>query len=105
MIKDESSRRASLSIPKGWEKLDPESRDRFSLEVEREEKNRRRMEIAELVVRVFGQVCAMSAVIVLALLAKYFADHGAATQGAGIIVGGASSVVAIFVTGRISRRH
>ena len=59
----------------------------------------------EVVSRILGQLCAFASVIVLALLAKYFADNSAATQGAAIIVSGAGTIVAIFVTGKILRNR
>jgi uncharacterized membrane protein len=88
---------------KQWEELGPGTFARFMSEVEQEEKHRRRMEWAELCSRVFGQVCAFGTVVVLALLARYFVDRGAATQGASIIITGAVSIVTVFLTNRLTR--
>jgi uncharacterized membrane protein len=88
---------------KQWEEVGPGTFDRIMTEIEHEEKHRRRMESAELCSRIFGQICAFGTVVVLALLARYFVDHGAATQGASIIVTGAASIVAVFLTSRLGR--
>jgi Na+/melibiose symporter-like transporter len=72
-------------------------------EVEREQQHERRMDWAEFAAHVFGQVCGLVTVLVLAVLAKYFVDNGAATQGAAIVTAGAVSIVAVFVTGRLVR--
>lgn len=88
-----------------WEELGPGTFDRIMTEIEQEENHRRRMEWAELGQRIFGQVCAFGTVVALAFLARYFVDHGAATQGAAIIVTGAVSIVAVFVTGRFVHRR
>jgi uncharacterized membrane protein len=90
---------------KQWEELRPGTFDRFMVEIVQEEKHRRRMEWTELCSRVFGQVCAFGTVVVLASLARYFVDHGAATQGASIIVTGAVSIVTVFLTNRLARRR
>jgi uncharacterized membrane protein len=87
---------------KQWEELLPGTFARLMAEIEREEKHRRRVESAELCSRIFGQVCAFGALIVLVFLAGYFVDHGAATQGAAIIVTGAVSIVAVFLTNRLA---
>jgi uncharacterized membrane protein len=90
---------------KQWEEIAPGTFARLMAEVEREENHRRRMERAELRSRVLAQVCAFGTVMVLALLARYFVDHDAPTQGAAIIVTGAVSIVAVFLTGRLARRR
>jgi hypothetical protein len=83
-----------------WEEVTCEGVHRRSLE-----QHRCRMEVAELGSRVFGQLCGLGSVVVLAVLAKYFVDHDAPTQGAAIIGSGAATIVGIFVTGRwIDRR-
>jgi len=86
-----------------WEQAYPGSFARIMDEIQTEERHRRRLETIEQVSRIFGQLCGLGTVVVLALLAKYFADHGAPTQGAAIIISGAATIVAIFVTGRLKR--
>lgn len=90
---------------KQWEELEPGTFSRLMAEIEQEEKHRRCMEWAELGSRIFGQMCAFGTVVALALLARYFVDHGAATQGASIIVTGTASIVAVFLTGRLVRHR
>jgi hypothetical protein len=87
-----------------WEQACPGSFERIMREIETEERHRRRTELIELVSRIFGQVCAFGTVLVLVWLARYFADRGAPTQGAAIIVSGAVSLVAIFV-GKLVRNR
>jgi uncharacterized membrane protein len=86
-----------------WEQAYPGSFVRIMGEIQTEERHRRRLETIDQVSRIFGQVCGLGTVVMLALLAKYFADHGAPTQGAAIIISGAATIVAIFVTGRLKR--
>jgi uncharacterized membrane protein len=88
-----------------WEQVCPGSFDRIMCEIETEERHRRRTEVIEQFSRVFGQLCGFGTVIVLAMLAKYFADRDAPTQGAAIIVSGAGTLVAIFVTGKLLRNR
>ena len=88
-----------------WEQACPGSFKRIMNEIETEERHRRRTETFEQFLRMFGQLCAFGSVVVLAVLARYFADRGAATQGAAIIVSGAGTIVALFVTGRILRQR
>jgi uncharacterized membrane protein len=107
-MKNKSAPGVRLPTPAGakqWEELEPGTFDRLMTEIEREEKHRRRMEWADLCQRIFGQVCALGTVVTLAFLARYFVDHGAATQGAAIIVTGAVSIVTVFVTGRLAHRR
>jgi uncharacterized membrane protein len=90
---------------KQWEELAPGTFNRFMVEIEQEEKHRRCMESADFCSRIFGQVCAFGTVVVFAFLARYFVDHGAATQGASIIITGAVSIVTVFLTNRLARRR
>ena len=87
-----------------WEQVAPGTFKTIMDEICREERHRQRMEAGELCSRFFGQLCAFGSVAVLAVLAKYFVDHDAPTQGASIIATGAVSIVAVFVTGRLSKR-
>jgi hypothetical protein len=59
---------------------------------------------AELGIHVFGNVSGLAALVVLALVSWHAFDRGAATQGAAIICTAAVSIVAVFVTGRLSRK-
>jgi sugar porter (SP) family MFS transporter len=93
------------ALAKQWEELGRETFERLMAEVEREQKHMRRMESAELCSRIFGQICAFGTVVVLALLARYFVDHDAATQGVSIIVTGAMSIVAVYLTSRLVSRR
>lgn len=106
-----SGRRATagVSLPtpvqaKQWEEVAPGTFALIFAEITCEQRHRRRLEWAEQISRVFGQVCAFSTVVILTLLARHFADHGAATQGATVIGTGAVSIVAVFLTGRLARR-
>jgi uncharacterized membrane protein len=107
-MKDKPAPGVKLPTPtaaKQWEELGPGTFNRIMTEIEQEEKHRRRMEWADLCQRIFGQVCALGTVIILAFLARYFVDRGAATQGASIIITGAVSIVTVFVTGRLAHRR
>jgi len=91
-----------------WEEVAPGTFERMMTEVEREEKHRRdldlrehRLKIGEFWLRIFGHVCGLATVGIFALLAKYFVDHDAATQGAWIMGTGAVSIVGVFITGRL----
>jgi hypothetical protein len=66
------------------------------------ESSRRRLEWAGFVAQVVGHLCGLAALVVLAAVAWHAIDRGASTQGASIICTGAVSIVALFVTGRVS---
>lgn len=98
-----ASRWADLPTPaqaKQWEAVKPGTIDRILDAVEQAERHDQRMQWAELGLRLFGTLAGLGSVVVLALVAKYFVDHGAATQGAGIFGLGAASMVAAFLTHR-----
>ncbi|WP_372433914.1 DUF2335 domain-containing protein [Micromonospora coerulea] len=110
LVTPDIGRPGPLSLPKPadaqeWEAVQPGTFDRIMCECERDERHRRHMDLLELGSRVFGQVCGLGTVVILAWLAKYFVDQGAATQGAAIIGTGAVSIVAVFVTGKLSRNR
>jgi hypothetical protein len=66
------------------------------------EASRRRLEWAGFAAQAAGHLCGLAALVVLAAVAWHAIDRGASTQGASIICTGAVSVVALFVTGRMS---
>lgn len=66
------------------------------------ESSRRRLEWAGFVAQAVGHLCGLAALVVLAAVAWHAIDRGASTQGASIICTGAVSIVALFVTGRMS---
>lgn len=66
------------------------------------ETSRRRLEWAGFVTQAAGHLCGLAALVVLAAVAWHAIDRGASTQGASIICTGAVSIVALFVTGRMS---
>lgn len=85
---------------KQWEEVQPGTFDRIMSQIDKDEGHRRRLDLLEFGSKVFGQVCGLCTVAILALLAKYFVDQGAPTQGASIIITGAVGIVTIFVTNR-----
>jgi hypothetical protein len=66
------------------------------------ESSRRRLEWAGFATQAVGHLCGLAALVVLAAVAWHAIDRGASTQGASIICTGAVSIVALFVTGRVS---
>jgi hypothetical protein len=68
------------------------------------EANRRRLDWADLIFQVTGHICGLAALVILAAVSWHAIDRGASTQGASIICTGAVSIVAVFVTGRMSKR-
>lgn len=107
-MKDKPAPGVKLPTPaaaRQWEELGSGTFDRIMIAIEQEENHRRRMERAGLYVQIFGQVCGLGTMVTLALIARYFVDHGAATQGAAIIVAGAASIVTVFITGRLTLRR
>jgi hypothetical protein len=57
----------------------------------------RRLDYIAVMVQVLALVFGLTTVLVLALVAKYYADHNAAADGAKIFGFGAGSIVAAFV--------
>jgi uncharacterized membrane protein len=88
-----------------WEEVAPGAFNRIMMEIERGQRHKRYLEWAEFASRVFGQLCGLVTVVVLAVLAKYFVDHDAATAGAGIVTAGVASIVAVFITGRLTQQR
>ena len=71
---------------------------------ELDQQHRRRIAWAGFICQMVGHVCGLIALLVLAGVAWHALDLGDATQGAAIICTGAASIVAVFVTGRITGR-
>jgi len=84
--------------------VNPGTFERIMNSVERAERHDQRMEWADFALRFFGMLCGLGSASILALLAKYYIDHGAASQGAGIFGAGTASVVGVFVAERFRRR-
>jgi len=69
-----------------------------------EKRNWRRLEWVGLMGQAIGHISGIIALLILGAIAWHAIDRGAATQGASIICTGAVSIVAVFVTGRITAR-
>lgn len=67
-----------------------------------DQRHLRRIAWAETIAQALGQFCGLIALTVLAVVAWHAFDLGDATQGAAIICTGAVSIVAVFVTGRVT---
>jgi hypothetical protein len=67
------------------------------------EASRRRLDWADLIAQVTGHICGLVALLILAAVSWHAIDRGASTQGASIICTGAVSIVALFVTGRMTK--
>jgi hypothetical protein len=70
-----------------------------------ESRHRRRLAWADLIAQVIGHLSGLVALGCLTVIAWHAIDRGDATQGASIICTGAVSIVAVFVTGRITNRN
>jgi hypothetical protein len=57
---------------------------------------------SDFIAQMVGRVCGLLALSVLAIVAWHALDLGDADQGAAIICTGAVSIVAVFVTGRLT---
>jgi hypothetical protein len=57
----------------------------------------RRLDYIAVMVQVLALVFGLTTVLVLALVAKYYADHNAASDGSRIFGFGAGSIVAAFI--------
>jgi hypothetical protein len=66
------------------------------------ETSRRRLEWAGLVAQISGHLCGLAALLMLCAVSWHAIDRGASTQGASIICTGAVSIVALFVSGKMS---
>ncbi|WP_194838553.1 hypothetical protein [Nocardia sp. XZ_19_369] len=88
---------ASIDVEK-WETVHPGAVERLFDVVEKAERHDQRMAWAEFAMRGVGVVSSVAVVAVLSATAKYFIDHGAPTQGASILGGGAALIVTALVT-------
>jgi hypothetical protein len=67
-----------------------------------ERRHQRRLDWAELIAQIIGHLSGLAALFILAAISWHAIDRGAATQGASVICTGAVSIVAVFVTGRLT---
>lgn len=103
-----SSRWADLPTAaqaKKWEEVSPGTFERIMKAVELAERHDRLMDWADLSVRILGLLCGLSSVVILALLAKYFSDHGATATALTLFGVSTASMVSVFVTNRSKNRH
>lgn len=88
-----------------WEKRVPGSARIMFDEVQRLNRHKRRIAVAQIGVQVFLIVCAFSSVVLFVWLATYFVNHHAPTQGAVVVGTGLASLVGVFLgKGAISKR-
>lgn len=83
----------------------PEIYERFIRAKEAEWRHFRRLAWADLLAQVIGHLSGLVALGCLTVIAWHAIDRGDATQGASIICTGAVSIVAVFVTGRVTNRR
>jgi hypothetical protein len=80
----------------------PDIYERFIKAKEAEWRHQRRQAWADHIAQVIGHLSGLAALGCLTAIAWHAIDRGDATQGASIICTGAVSIVAVFVTGRIT---
>lgn len=83
----------------------PEIYERFIKAKEAEWRNLRHLAWGDLLTQVIGNLSALAALACLTIVAWHAIDRGDATQGASIICTGAVSIVAVFVTGRVTNKR
>jgi uncharacterized membrane protein len=83
-----------------WEKVAPGTAGRILDQTERQVRHARRLAWANIALSGFKVASAFATVILFVWLAKYYADHHDATQGAAII-GALAAVVTAFIGGRV----
>jgi hypothetical protein len=83
----------------------PEIYERFIKAKEAEWRHLRRLAWADLIAQIIGHLSGLAALGCLTVIAWHAIDRGDATQGASIICTGAVSIVAVFVTGRVTNGH
>lgn len=88
---------------KKWEQVSPGTFDRVMAGVERAERHDRRMDWADVCLRVLGMLTGLAAVAILGWTAMHFASQGAPTQGLGVFGAGSASIIGAFLTVRRSR--
>jgi hypothetical protein len=80
----------------------PEIYERFINAKEVEWRHLRRLAWGDHVAQIIGHLSGLAALGCLTVIAWHAIDLGDATQGASIICTGAVSIVAVFVTGRVT---
>src|SRR4051812_41732040 len=80
----------------------PEAYRELMAQKVREQKHRQRVASVDLIAQTVGHLCGLASVSILAFVSWHAFDRDAPTQGAAIICTGAVSIVAVFVTGRVS---
>jgi hypothetical protein len=83
----------------------PEIYERFIRAKEVEWRHLHRLAWTDLLAQVIGHLSGLVALGCLTVIAWHAIDRGDATQGASIICTGAVSIVAVFVTGRVTNRR
>jgi hypothetical protein len=83
----------------------PEIYEHFISAKKAEWRHQRRLAWTGLLAQVIGHLSGLAALACLTVIAWHAIDRGDATQGASIICTGAVSIVAVFVTGRITNSH
>ncbi|SFP18841.1 hypothetical protein [Amycolatopsis rubida] len=87
-----------------WENISPGTFERILIGVERAERHDRRMDWADVGLRLLGMATGLGAVVILGVTALHFASHGAPTQGLGVFGTGSASIIGAFVTTRRSKK-
>jgi len=72
-------------------------------EVRKDFAHRRWLAWSDLIAQTLGHLSGLAALLSLVAVAWHAIDHGDATEGAAIITAGAAAIVAVFVTGRLTR--
>jgi hypothetical protein len=83
----------------------PEIYERFIRAKQADWRHQRHLHWADQIAQVIGHLSGLIALGCLTAVAWHAIDRGDATQGASIICTGAVSIVAVFVTGRLTNRH
>lgn len=82
----------------------PEIYERFIKVKQADWRHQRRLAWADLLANLIGHMSGLAALVLLTAVAWHSIDRGYATQGASIICTGAVSIIAVFVTGRLTDR-
>lgn len=83
-----------------WEKVAPGTAAKILEQTDRQVRHVRRLAWARLALSAFKVLSALATVVLFVWLAKYYADHNAATQGS-VIIGALAAVVAAFIGGQV----
>ncbi|MDX3111116.1 hypothetical protein [Nonomuraea angiospora] len=92
---------AIIAQAEAWEKIKPGTLDQVLKLIEDADRRDNQRYWAEFWLRIAGTVCGLVFALSLCLLAKYFVDKGAPTQGAALFGVGAASMVTAFLTQRL----